>query len=135
MQRLTRACERIERIVDRMPRSRRIVGMCPECGREVLAAKGETLRLCKCGNPVNVTELREQSRAKAEAIHLTKTPAGMSQWLRENYGYEVSRKQVGNWLNRGKLPSSKPVEGYPGYWEFNIREILAMAMGSSTRPA
>ena len=109
--------------------------MCPECGREVLAAKGETLRLCKCGNPVNVTELREQSRAKAEAIDLTKTPAGMSQWLRENYGYEVSRKQVGNWLNRGKLPSSKPVEGYPGYWEFNIREILAMAMGSSTRPA
>ena len=93
MRRLTRACERIERIVDRVPRSRRIVGMCPECGREVLAAKGETLRLCKCGSPINVTELREQSRAKAEAIHLTKTPAGMSRWLRENYGTRSAARQ------------------------------------------
>lgn len=129
MRRLTRACERIERIVDRVPRSRRIVGMCPGCGREVLAAKGETLRLCKCGNPVNVTELREQSRAKAEAIHLTKTPAGMSQWLRENYGYEVSRKTITDALRRGKLPGSKPVEG--GYWEFSIREIVAFAMSKT----
>ena len=38
-----------------------------------------------------------------------------------------------HWLNRGKPPSSKPVDD--GYWEFNIREILAMAMGSSDRPA
>lgn len=103
--------------------------MCPECGREVLAAKGETLRLCKCGNPVNVTELREQSRAKAEAMHITKTPAGMSQWLRENYGYEVSRKTITDALRRGKLPSSKPVEG--GYWEFSIREIVAFAMSKA----
>lgn len=129
MRRLTRACERIERIVDRVPRSRRIVGVCPECGREVLAAKGETLRLCKCGNPVNVTELREQSRAKAEAMHITKTPAGMSQWLRENYGYEVSRKTITDALRRGKLPGSKPVEG--GYWEFSIREIVAFAMSKA----
>lgn len=44
-----------------------------------MAAKGEALRLCRCGNPINVQELREQSRDKTEAIHLTKTPAGMSQ--------------------------------------------------------
>ena len=59
-----------------------------------MAAKGEALRLCRCGNPINVQELREQSRDKAEAIHLTKTPAGMSQWLKGNYGYEVSRKRI-----------------------------------------
>lgn len=131
MRRLTRACERIERIVDRMPRSRRIVGMCPECGREVLAAKGETLRLCKCGAVIDVAELREQSRDKAEAIHLTKTPAGMSEWLRENYGYEVSRKVIIMWIRRGKLPRSKPVED--GYYEFSIREIVSMAMAYSSR--
>ena len=119
--------------VDRRPRTRRIIGVCPECKREIQAAKGESLLLCKCGNPINVQQLREQSRDKAEAIHLTKTPAGMSQWLKDNYGYEVSRKQISNWLNRGKLPSSKPVDD--GYWEFNIREILALAMGSSGRPA
>ena len=92
-------------------------------------AKGESLLLCKCGNPINVQQLREQNRDKAEAIHLTKTPAGMSQWLKDNYGYEVSRKQISNWLNRGKLPSSKPVDD--GYWEFNIREILSLAMSVS----
>ncbi|MDN4187324.1 hypothetical protein DC496_02830 [Bifidobacterium breve] len=95
-----------------------------------MAAKGESLLLCKCGNPINVQELREQSQAKAESMHLTKTPAGMSQWLRENYGYEVSRKTITDALRRGKLPSSKPIED--GYWEFNIREIVAFAV-SKTR--
>ena len=128
---LTHACERIEPLIDRRPRSRRIVGMCPECGREVLAAKGETLRLCKCGAVIDVAELREQSRDKAEAIHLTKTPAGMSEWLRENYGYEVSRKVIIMWIRRGKLPRSKPVED--GYYEFSIREIVSMAMAYSSR--
>ena len=127
---LTHACERIEPLIDRRPRSRRIIGVCPECGREVTAAKGETLRLCKCGAVIDVAELREQSRDKAEAIHLTKTPAGMSEWLRENYGYEVSRKTITDALRRGKLPSSKPIED--GYWEFNIREIVAFAV-SKTR--
>lgn len=74
------------------------------------------LRLCRCGNSINVQALREQSQAEAESIHLTKTPAGMSQWLKGNYGYEVSRKRISNWLNRGKLPSSRPVDD--GYWEF-----------------
>ena len=144
---LIHACERIEPLIDRRPRTRRIIGVCPECGREVLAAKGETLLaakgetllaakgetllLCKCGNPINVAELREQSQAKAETIHLTKTPAGMSQWLRENYGYEVSRKVIIMWIRRGKLPSSKPVED--GYYEFSIREIVSMAMAYSNR--
>lgn len=57
----------------------------------------------------------------------------MSQWLKGNYGYEVSRKRISSWLNRGKLPSSRPVDD--GYWEFNIREILALAIGSSGRSA
>lgn len=96
-----------------------------------MAAKGEALRPCKCGDPVNVAELREQSQAEAESIHLTKTPAGMSQWLRENYGYEVSRKVIIMWIRRGKLPSSKPIEG--GYYEFSIREIVSMAMAYSNR--
>ena len=77
------------------------------------------------------TILRERGRDKAEAIHLTKTPAGMSEWLRENYGYEVSRKVIIMWIRRGKLPSSKPVED--GYYEFSIREIVSMAMAYSSR--
>lgn len=44
-----------------------------------------------------------------------------------------NRKRISNRLNRGKLPGSRPVDD--GYWEFNIREILALAMGSSGRSA
>ena len=55
----------------------------------------------------------------------------MSEWLRENYGYEVSRKVIIMWIRRGKLPSSKPVED--GYYEFSIREIVSMAMAYSSR--
>lgn len=131
LRQLIKMTQRIEPLVDRQPRTRRIIGVCPECGREVMAAKGESLLLCKCGNPINVAELREQSQAKAETIHLTKTPAGMSEWLRENYGYEVSRKTITDALRRGKLPSSKPVEN--GYWEFNIREIVSFAMSRNNR--
>lgn len=131
LRQLIRMNQRIMPLVDRRPRTRRIIGVCPECGREVMASKGESLLLCKCGNPINVAELREQSQAKAESIHLTKTPAGMSQWLKDNYGYEVSRKVIIMWIRRGKLPSSKPVED--GYYEFSIREIVSMAMAYSNR--
>lgn len=131
MARLADACERIGPLVDRTPRTRRIVGVCPECGREVMAARGETLRVCRCGAVIDVERLRAECREQVERVHLTRTPAGMSEWLRESYGYEVGRKQIANWLNRGKLPSSKPVGG--GYWEFNVREILALAMGATRR--
>ena len=57
----------------------------------------------------------------------------MSQWLKDNYGYEVSRKQISNWLNRGKLPSSKPVDD--GYWEFNMTGDSGVGDGFQRRPA
>lgn len=44
----------------------------------------------------------------------------------DEYGYEISRKQVSNWINRRQLPRTKPVDD--GYYEFSIREVLAMAM-------
>ena len=41
-----------------------------------MAAKGEALRLCRCGNPINVQELREQSRP--EYIRLYKAHYGFA---------------------------------------------------------
>ena len=127
---ITKDIIRIENVpVDRRPRTRRIIGHCPECGREITAAKNELFRICEtCGTLVRTDDVREQARRDVDKYHKTLTPAGCAQWLREEYGYEVSRKTVSNWLNRGKLPSSRRVEGSDGYWEFNVREVLAMAM-------
>ncbi|NEG95999.1 hypothetical protein CS006_10455 [Bifidobacterium primatium] len=108
-----------------------MVGVCPECGREVTAAKTESLRVCRCGALVDIDRLREETAEAADKYHLTRTPAGLSAWLRENYGYDIGRKQIGHWIERGKLPSTRPVEA--GYYEFSLREVLAMAMGYSKR--
>lgn len=120
---------RLAPIVDRRPRTRRIVGHCPECGAEVTAAKGETFRPCECGAVVDVREVRETARTEVDRYHKTLTPAGCARWLKDEYGYQVSRKQVSNWLNRGKLPSSRPVAD--GYWEFSVREVLTLAMAAA----
>lgn len=131
---LIHTCERIEPLVDRRPRTRRIVGHCPTCDVEITAAKGEQWRVCEtCHTLVHIPELRARVAEIVDRYHLTRTPAGLAEWLKNEHGVKVSRKQVSNWINRGKLPSSKPVDD--GYWEFNIREILALAMGSSGRPA
>ena len=55
----------------------------------------------------------------------------MLHWLRSEYGYRVScNKIVTDWPHRGKLPSSKRMDGSDRYWEFNVRKVLAMAMGA-----
>ena len=90
----------------------------------------EALRLCRCGNPINVQELREQSRDKAEAIHLTKTLAGMSQWLKGKLrvrGSAVSGSATGSTgANSLARDPSMTATG-----EFNIWRFFALAMGSS----
>ncbi|PLS30058.1 hypothetical protein Uis1B_2109 [Bifidobacterium margollesii] len=129
LHRVEHAVERLTPVVDRRPRTRRIIGPCPACGTEITAASGESLRRCpECGSIVDADALRSQTAETADRYHLTRTPAGLSEWLREEYGYRISRKQVSNWVNRGKLPSTTPVGD--GYYEFSIREVLAMAMAS-----
>ena len=131
LHRIQHAVARIGPVVDRVPRTRRIIGACPACGREATAARGERWRICKCGTLLDTDEIREEARRRVEATHLTRTPAGLSEWLRENYGYEISRKQVRHWIERGKLPSTKAIDG--GYYEFSIREVLSNAMAFSKR--
>ena len=98
----------------------------------MLAAKGETLRLCKCGAVIDVAKLKAEAADTLNRYHKTLTPTGCSQWLRDDYGLDVPAMTVKNWLRRGKLPSSKPV-GDDGYYEFDIRETVSMAMAYSRR--
>lgn len=133
---LTRQLAKITPLTDRRPRIRRIIGPCPteDCQGEITAAQGETWRMCdQCGRLVNIPALKTDMAEAVDKIHLTRTPAGLAEWLHHEYGYQVTRKQVSDWLRRGKLPSSKPVPDSDGYWEFNIREVLAMAMATSKR--
>lgn len=119
--------------VDRKPRRRRIVGICPAdgCDAEITAAPGETWRICEtCGTLVNIPALKTDTGEQVDRYHLTRTPAGLAEWLKHEYGYQIGRKQVTDWIRRGKLPSSKPVAD--GYWEFSVREVLAMAYGGRT---
>ena len=56
--------------------------------------------------------------------------AGLLHRLRNEYGYRVSRKIVTDRLQRGKLFAAKRMDGSDGYREFNVRKVLAMAMGA-----
>lgn len=136
LHRLIRQLDKITPITDRRPRLRRLIGPCPaeNCDGEITAGQGETWRMCdKCGRLVNIPALKTDMAEAIEKVHLTRTPAGLADWLHHEYGYQITRKQVTNWLQRGKLPSSKPVPDSDGYWEFSIREVLAMAMATSKR--
>lgn len=134
LQQLQHSNQRIQQITDRQPRKRRIIGLCPECGREITAAKTEIYQVCEhCGHAINVPALRASMGQRVDKYHLTRTPAGLSQWLRDEYGYEINRKQISHWIERGKLPSTRPVPDNPGYYEFSIREVLAMAIAVSRR--
>ena len=136
LRRLTRQLDKITPLTDRHPRTRRIIGPCPttDCDGEITAAQNETWRICdKCGQLVNIPALKTDMAEAVEKVHLTRTPAGLADWLHHEYGYQVTRKQVTDWLRRGKLPSSKPIPDSDGYWEFSIREVLAMALATSKR--
>lgn len=85
--------------------------------------------------PADVTQLTaglmDVIRILLARYHLTRTPAGLAQWLRDEYGYQVSRKTITDWIRHGRLPSAKPVPGNDGYWEFSITEVLPLAMAST----
>lgn len=132
LQQLQRSSQHIQQLTDRQPRKRRIIGICPECSSEITAAPGETWRICKhCGHLISIPVLRANMAEQVDQYHLTRTPAGLSQWLRDEYGYKISRKQISHWIERNKLPSTKPVSD--GYYEFSIREVLTMAIAFSKR--
>lgn len=49
----------------------------------IAAALGELLRVCEhCGNVIGIPALRASMTERVDRYHLTRTPAGLSQWLR-----------------------------------------------------
>lgn len=53
---------------------------------------------------------------------MTCSPAEAADWLTDRAGLRTTRKQVSNWLARGRLLKARRV-GH-GVWEFNQAELI-----------
>lgn len=53
---------------------------------------------------------------------MTCSPAEAADWLTDHAGLRTTRKQVSNWLARGRLSKARRL-GH-GVWEFNQAELI-----------
>lgn len=140
---LIHTCERIEPLVDRRPRTRRIIGVCPEClnGRDeqgepvrtpIYAARDARYAICPaCGAWLDLRRIRLEYLRSAGLMHITRTQADAARWIRANTGVNVSGNDLKNWRARGKMPSTRHIEG--PYWAWNVLELLACAQAKDER--
>lgn len=122
---------------------RRLVGVCPDClnGRDehgkpirtpIYAAHSARYAVCpECGAWLDLKRVRLEYLRGAGLMHITRTQADAARWVRENTGVAVSGNDLKNWRTRGKMPSTRHVEG--PYWAWNIMELLACAQAKDER--
>jgi len=53
---------------------------------------------------------------------MTCSPAEAADWLTDRAGLRTTRKQVSNWLTRGRLSKARRIGR--GMWEFNQAELV-----------
>lgn len=122
---------------------KRLVGVCPDClnGRDeqgepvrtpIYAAQSSRYAVCpECGAWLDLKRVRLEYLRGAGLMHITRTQADAARWVRENTGVAVSGNDLKNWRRRGKMPSTRHVEG--PYWAWNIMELLACAQAKDER--
>ena len=122
---------------------RRLVGVCPDClntkgdgGKPIrtpiYAAHSARYAVCpECGAWLDLKRVRLEYLRGAGLMHITRTQADAARWVRENTGVAVSGNDLKNWRRRGKMPSTRHVEG--PYWAWNIMELLACAQAKDER--
>lgn len=122
---------------------RRLVGVCPDCLNErdeqgepirtpIYAAHSARYAVCpECGAWLDLKRVRLEYLRSAGLMHITRTQADAARWVRENTGVNVSGNDLKNWRTRGKMPSTRHVEG--PYWAWNIMELLACAQAKDER--
>ncbi|MBW3088813.1 hypothetical protein KIH77_08765 [Bifidobacterium sp. 82T24] len=122
---VVRANTRIERLTDRPPRLRRLIGVCPTCESLAYAAKEDSWIVCKgCNALLNVAQLRTDARRKLEGFHTTQTPSGAARYAAKETGIDVTRDDVNNWIRSGRITAPKLENGYR---EFPILRLLELA--------
>ncbi|MGO5318889.1 hypothetical protein [Bifidobacterium boum] len=92
--------------------SQQLTGICPECHAPIYQPASSHSVTCRCGwtaadpQPARLELQRQWSR-----LHITVTPAGLSEWIRDNLGVQVNRKTCTTWLLRGKLQATRAGDG------------------------
>lgn len=122
---------------------KRLVGVCPDClnGRDeqgepvrtpIYAARDARYAICPaCGAWLDLRRIRLEYLRSAGLMHITRTQADAARWIRANTGVNVSGNDLKNWRARGKMPSTRHIEG--PYWAWNIMELLACAQAKDER--
>ncbi len=133
--------ERIER-----PEERRLIGICPQCHAtrrtvtdpQTGETRNEPLRtpiyaterqhwaVCpECHTFLDLRQVRMDYLAAAGMLHITRSQADAAAWLRQATGVAVTGRDLMNWRQQGRMPSTRHVEGR--YWQWSVRELLACA--------
>lgn len=122
---------------------KRLIGVCPDClnGRDeqgepvrtpIYAARDARYAICPaCGAWLDLRRIRLEYLRGAGLMHITRTQADAARWIRANTGVNVSGNDLKNWRARGKMPSTRHIEG--PYWAWNIMELLACAQAKDER--
>ncbi|MDY4677600.1 MAG: hypothetical protein SO360_01870 [Bifidobacterium tsurumiense] len=120
--------ENVNRRLDMRINPRRhepFIGVCPDCGYPLEAsADALTVDCHRCRSVHMVQPIREETRMMWESRYTTQTPASLCEWVRDQVGVKVTRKQVTDWLRRGKLPNATRVGD--GWWRFQVSEVMAL---------
>lgn len=111
------------------PEERIIHGHClnPACRTDIPGVADDQMVTCPaCGSTWSVSALRQARVEELQGQTITCTPKVAADWTQWQTGRKVTRKQVGMWLKRGKLPSAVKA-GSQGQWTFDTGELVACA--------
>ena len=100
-------------------------GNCPQCGQPLYAPASHDTAECRtCGNIINVDANRAIARDQLMQMHLTTTPAGAAQWIKDQTGIDVKRNTILKRIKRGTMHAQPQGDGY---YRFPINELIAIA--------
>ena len=100
-------------------------GNCPQCGQPVYVSANHDTAECRgCGNIINVDANRAIARDQLMQMHLTTTPAGAAQWIKDQTGIDVKRNTILKRIKRGTMHAQPQGDGY---YRFPISELIAIA--------
>lgn len=100
-------------------------GNCPQCGQPIYASASRDTAECRqCGNIINVDANRAIARDQLMQMHLTTTPAGAAQWIKDQTGVTITRKAILMRIRRGTIHAT-PLED--GYYQIPVADLVDMA--------